>query len=251
MSKSYIERVKPTYIENWPAELCRLSIAQVPVKLTVEDAKAVGSNITELCTCFPPPLGQDISHIVEKVDEAVSKFPRGAFIRLGSRSPKDSWNGHENGFCVKTGKEAMRLLLDCSERIMEDLLLAIKENYEPYIWLRQWIDIPVWSEFRCFMRDRKLVGISQYDYTKHYPEIHKYKDSILWGIERFFPVFRESCHLDDVVFDIFVKIRKRDNTFETEVKLLEINPFFEMTDSSLFDWRDAGDFDGSFRYRER
>ena len=34
-----------------------------------------------------------------------------------------------------------------------------------------------------------------------------------------------------------------------EVELIEINPFFEMTDPCLFDWRGGGDFDRTFRYK--
>ena len=149
--------------------------------------------------------------------------------------------------------DPLRFMLDCSERIYEDLLLAIHENYPPHIWVRQWAEIPRWSEFRCFMRERKLVGISQYNYIdgEVFPEIGRDAGTIRWAIgEQFFPMFRKASHLNDVVFDVWVRVSTmRDNTRDWSVKLLEINPFFSLTDPCLFKWS-GDDFDGSFRFNK-
>lgn len=249
----YWESVLPTYIENWPAALCSMSIAQVDVPLTVEDATALGANQVELFEGFSDAKGiPDISGIRSRVAKAVEKMPHGAFIRPGSRSPKDSWDGHRNGFKILPGEDPLRLLLDASERIDEDLRLAIQHDYPPHIFVRQWMEIPRWSEFRCFMRDCKLVGISQYNYLQgeSFPEIAEAAGTIEWVIrDQFFPSFSKASHLDSVVFDVFLKRwTARDNSRVWEAKLLEINPFFEMTDPCLFCWKDG--FDGSFRYNK-
>jgi hypothetical protein len=250
---NYFERVKPTYIENWPVELCRLSVAQVDIPLTLDDASRLGSNMMYFGECFLPV--RPIDDIRCKVADAVSRFPNGAFVRLGSRSPKDSWRFHENPKIV-CGEDPLRLLLDESERIYEDLSRAIKENYAPHIFVRQWLDFEPWQEFRCFQHGGKLVGISQYNYLRDavFPEIEKYHDTILWGIKNFHGDFRKACHLGDVVFDVIVFIRTNQASpykaeRSVEVKLLEINPFFEFTDPCLFDWRNSGSsFDGSLRF---
>ena len=111
-------------------------------------------------------------------------FPRGAFVRLGSRSPKDSWKGHREGFRVLPGTDPLRFILDASERMHEDVMLALQHDYTPTIFVRQWVTIPRWSEFRCFMQGRKLVGISQYDYLegKTFAEILRDPDVIPWVI---------------------------------------------------------------------
>jgi hypothetical protein len=44
----YFEIVKPTYLESWPTELRELSIPQVEIALTLDEAAALGSNISEL-----------------------------------------------------------------------------------------------------------------------------------------------------------------------------------------------------------
>lgn len=254
---SYWEIVLPSYIENWPVALCSLSISQIDVPLTVGDANRLGANIVEFGECFRLPRGtkRDISDIRSKVAEAVSKMPDGAFIRLGSRSPKDSFEGLRRGsFKINTGDDPLEILLDASERVCADLLLAVKQGYSPHIFVRQWMEIPRWAEFRCFMRDRKLVGISQYHYLQGeaLPEIVADASTIEWVIrDQFFPSFREASHLDSVVFDVFLKRwTARDNSRVWEVKLLEINPFFEFTDPCLFDWREGGQFNGSIRFNK-
>jgi hypothetical protein len=205
--------------------------------------------------CFLPV--RPIDDIRQKVSDAVVGFPKGAFVRLGSRSPKDSWRFHQSPKIVY-GEDPLRLLLDASERIYEDLSLAIKENYAPHIFVRQWLDFEPWQEFRCFQRGGKLVGISQYNYLQDavFPEIKKHHDTIRWGIETFHGDFRKACHLEDVVFDVIVSIRTNSATpygseKSVEVKLLEINPFFEFTDPCLFDWRNGGSsLDGTMKFHE-
>ena len=256
MSKSYFEMVKSTYIENWPVELQRLSIAQVRIPLSKNETCTLGSKIMEYGVVFYERYRQYISEdrwegLKERINKELFKFPNGAFIRLGSRSPKDSWTGYKEGFRVTDADKALRLLTD-SERIYEDLMLALQEDYLPSLFLRQWIRFEPWQEFRCFMKNRRLAGISQYNYLHNtvYEQIERYKDTIRWAIEeRFFPHFREVSHLDNVIFDVVVFIKERGNERMSEVKLLEINPFFEMTDPCLFNWTE--EFDGSFRYIRR
>jgi len=47
------------------------------------------------------------------------------------------------------------------------------------------------------------------------------------------------------------RLMRQGMTFDSrvwEVKLLEVNPFFEMTDPCMFAWKDG--FDGSFRFNK-
>jgi len=282
----YWDIVKPTYIENWEPALRSLSIPSVGVLLDGDAARRLGTNIIEYGEAFcetaeerlqnqlaaswnaraaqarmmhqPEPPNKvdfvkatvaccDISDIRTKAEEAVRMMPDGAFIRLGSRSPKDSWALQRTGGKILPNQDPLQYLLDGSERVYEDLMLALQRNYQPYIWVRQWVDIPKWTEFRCFMHNRKLAGISQYYYAETFPEIDP--GLCEWAIREFFGMFLSATMLDSIVFDVYVKIRKvGPNSRDIEVKLLEINPFFEMTDPCLFEWH--VEFDGSFRYNK-
>jgi len=250
MNTEYFKKVQPTYLEAWPRELCALSIAQIDIPLSITEAIALGSNIIEFGEAFGKV--QPIDNIIRQTQQAVQSFPNGAFIRLGSRSPKDSWEIFKHGLKITTNDtNPLVLMLGTSERTYEDLQLAIHNNYCPHIFVRQWLDIPKWSEFRCFMRNRKLIGISQYYYDQKFDEIIDNHDTIQWAINNFFKSFKNMSHLDDIVFDIVVLLQANKNNRVWEIKLLETNPLFEMTDPCLFDWRNNwSDFNGEFRYNQ-
>jgi hypothetical protein len=153
---------------------------------------------------------------------------------------------------------AFDLLTCCSERIYDDLHMQIAMNYPPSVWIREGLDLPEWSEFRCFMQDRKLVGISQYYYRGVHQDLLGDVPGIKWAIQQFFKLqFKDASHLDSVVFDVFVKRRRvgfRDGAetgplYAYEVKLLEINPFYNLSDPCLFDWNRPEEFKGQIRFR--
>ena len=244
---------RPTYIENWPPELRALSIPSEGFALRTDEAAALGRMNGEWGPAFaeyyPKATGPEepdcfiTNRIAYRVNNLVRRFPAGAFVRLGSRSPKDSWWGQDHGFKCHGGLTAMRLLLDSSERVHDDLSMALHYGYNPWIWVREWKDIPHWTEFRCFMRDRELVGMSQYFYKEPWsPDDELDTPARLWAHLKttFWPCFREACHLDNVVFDV---AGKDGGTW----LLIEINPLFDMTDPCLYSWKDGGDFDGGIR----
>jgi len=250
---NYWDLVVPTYIENWPEGLSNLSVSHVSLPLGMPRAFLLifgcimdGKEIA--------PLHQSYLVAMEaKLDNAIQAFPHGCFIRLGSRSPKDSWLGIDKGFKCTTGHHALSLLLDSPDRIYDDVALAVAHDYQPQIYLRKWVDIPEWSEFRCFMHKGKLVGISQYSYLnrERFPEVCDNSGSISWAIEKFFEGYLRPIlypHFESVVFDVFVKVRGHGNAREWQVKLLEINPWFQGTDPCLFSWEHPEDFNGSFRF---
>lgn len=257
MSLEYFKQVKPTYIENWPRQLHDISVPSASLPLSIEDAKRLGQHMVDYWEGFvsdevrasvnageavqsPPPI-EDIRLNVQ--GRVCTYFRDGAFVRLGSRSPKDSWEGMRNGFKVMpTDRDPLRFLLDASERVADDLQLAIANNYEPHIWVRQWKDIEPWREFRCFMRGRKLIAASQYYYKTHrdgqtvsevFPEIKPELRRIVRAIKQIASIVATAC-LDDVIFDVVFEPGGNVNGRPMDAYLLEINPFFELTDPCLF-----------------
>ncbi|XP_045441716.1 cell division cycle protein 123 homolog isoform X3 [Pipistrellus kuhlii] len=98
--------------------------------------------------------------------------------------------------------------------------------------LRKWCELIPGAEFRCFVKENKLIGISQRDYTQYYDHISKQKEEICRCIQDFFKKHIQYKFLDeDFVFDIY-----RDST--GKVWLIDFNPFGEVTDSLLFTWEE-------------
>ncbi len=244
MSAAAFDRVRPTYIENWPPALRALSISDVDIALSLGEAAALGLRNPKFripCEVAPEPL----CRVEREIGAAIERFPRGAFVRLGSRSGKDSEHAETFGLRVTTATAALACLTERSRRTAYDLRLALSNAYAPHVFVREWVDIPAWAELRCFVRGRALVGVSQYDVKSlgHSDELASVESEVRREVERFMPSFVDASHLDDVVADVFFEAGEPER-----IRLLEINPFDVNTDPCLFTWDGGGDFDGSFRF---
>jgi len=249
VTPAYLRKVAPTYIENWPAALVALSMAQTDIPLSLEEARSLGRRNRDFGRWFGGEPPGPIEDLTNRLGEALRRYPEGAFVRLGSRSAKDCTNARLYGLRVRKPETAIGMLADDSRRIAFDLRLALSCCYLPHLFVRRWRRIPRWAEFRCWMKGRNLVGISQYDchHLGHCSEIAANASHIRAVIEALFEDLRVVCHLDDVVFDVFVEEGAVAGA-PLRARLLELNPFFENTDPCLFTWRNGGDFDGSFRF---
>ena len=177
----------------------------------------------------------------EAIDAALKDYPMGAFVRLGSGSAKDSPHVQLHGHRIISGYGALNMLWG-SHRITRDLILAAKHLYQPQLIFRPWLQIPPWSELRCFISGRQLVGVSQY-YVRppiYFSELAMHTEHIHGAVLDFFQLIQADLPLDRVVMDILI-----DKTYR--VQLLELNPFVPRTDPCLFS-HEKEDWDGSFRY---
>ena len=233
----HIDLAKPTYIENWGQKLVHLSFATTEIPLTA-------GQMEELCKaahCYQWGEGEApdegvLAGLATQIGDAIRQYPKGAFVRLGSRSPKDAWAGHEEGFRCLEGDKAIALLRQ-SERVLDDLEMALHANYRAHVVVREWRDIPPGHEYRAFVKGKKIVGLSQYDYFHHYPEEHREAAAVRWAVDQFAPRLMDALHLDDCIADLWVRRRGPARSRQWEVKLIEINPWGHWTDPCLFDWR--------------
>lgn len=259
MTPAYFDQVRPTYIENWGHALTDLSIPQTDIPLGLEETRALAAAVFSSCARRgggasaaggPRDARDALGPLAERLARALRAYPRGAFVRLGSRSAKDSAYALGHGLRVADAPTALRMLTGDSRRLAFDLRLCLRHHYRPHVFVREWLDVPAWSEFRCFMRGRELVGVSQYDCKNlgRRQEIVANAARIEAGVRAFFGRLRAASHLDDVVFDVFVSLDGEGPAEPAGVRLLELNPFFAGTDACLFDWHGGGDFDGSFRF---
>jgi hypothetical protein len=239
-----------TFLENWPHGLVALSLPQEDVPLSLDEAAALGRAMSRYGHRFPRIAGAAglLEALMLRLDRAVRRFPDGAFVRLGSRSPKDSAFVQELRGRIFGGRLALMCLTEGSVRIADDLEWALAHRYPPHVFVRPWTNIPPWAELRGFMRGRRLVGISQYNSVaqgRSFSELRAQAVRAQNAVRAFFPRFEAACHLADCVFDVV--LWHAEAPAALAVLLLEIGPFGSDTDTLLFGPSDE-DFDGSFRF---
>jgi len=235
-----------SWIENWPQAITAMSFPHVGIRLTTAQVHAIGYVNGIDRHCFEQGSEASLVDLARTLDDAFIAFPRGAFVRLGSRSPKDTPLGVSTGCRAMTGLAAVRLLTAGSRRIAFDLRRCLRHHYPPWIFLRAWQEIDGYSEFRCFWLNGRLAGASQYYHRYVLPAQQRMQfiEQTCIAITSFVPRFRSAWGQCDVVFDVWLATA----AFDCKVILIELNPCVPATDSCLFSWQDQ-DFDDSLRIR--
>jgi D123 len=145
------------------------------------------------------------------------------------------------------------LLLKSSSFVSHDLEYAFDDvmslsnpplPFNPVLVLRPYFNIHPTLEFRCFVKQRTLVGVCQRD-LNHNQHMRALKPLILSKIDGFFnQKLRYDFPDPSFVFDVYLP-EKRDGPAGSEVldrpRLIDINPWAPRTDSLLFSWKELLD----------
>ena len=226
--------LEKTYLENWPEELRRLSFATALTPLSEPEREAL---IADWYALNGEGNGGDpsvLDSLASRVQGLIDQFPHGAFVKLGSRSPKDSWAAQTENFRVVSADTAIAWLTE-SERITDDLQVR---DYRPYLAVREWKSIPPPEEWRVFVKSRRIAGVSQYNYFESYPLLPSIVPVVRSAIDWFWPQLREALPLDDLIVDLWIHGRRQANATVWEAKVIEINPWGFWTDPCLMSWKD-------------
>ncbi|XP_076861446.1 translation initiation factor eIF2 assembly protein isoform X2 [Brachyhypopomus gauderio] len=175
-----------------------------------------------------------------KVQEAINSLDGCVFPKLNWSAPRDAnWIALNSSLQCQSLSDIF-LLFKSSDFITHDLTQPFHQcnddspdpviNYE--LVLRKWSELIPGGEFRCFVKENKLIGISQRDYTQYYQHISKQETSISSSILQFFKdTIQHQFPDEDFVLDVY-----RDSV--GRVWLIDFNPFGEVTDSLLFTWEE-------------
>lgn len=193
--------------------------------------------------------------LADRLSSAITMLSpdKGAFVKLSTRSPKDSHiafararQAYEsqaaqttsecedvndklirlaqvviNSLRVMTGEDAVKLLLS-SDRVGEDLEYALEKGDEDFasctsLILREWVDIPQWAEFRGFVWGGQLTAIGQYNHLVMFPHLKQQKARVRADLESFYASIKDRIPLDRYIIDFAWT--------EERVYLIEVNPF--------------------------
>lgn len=173
--------------------------------------------------------------------EAINALGGQVFPKLNWSAPRDAnWIALNSSLQCNSLSDIF-LLFKSSDFITHDLtqpflVCSDQDSPDPVInyelVLRKWCELIPGGEFRCFVKENKLIAISQRDYTQYYQHISKQEEQISQAIQEFFSQNIQYKFLDeDFVFDVY-----RDS--QGRVWLIDLNPFGEVTDSLLFSWEE-------------
>jgi len=173
--------------------------------------------------------------LTDQISEAIKAL--GGFIipKLNWSSPKDaSWINEGTLKCQTAGD--VYLLLKSSDFVSSDLeLIDTVKNQKIQIILRKWANLYDSQEFRCFVKDKRVVAISQRQADQHFEHLPQEKDELLVFLEDFLEecVFEKfaSGGIPSYVVDVYVDRQDR-------VWIVDFNVWGERTDSLLFSWEE-------------
>ncbi|POS86047.1 hypothetical protein EPUL_002174 [Erysiphe pulchra] len=179
----------------------------------------------------------------EKIKESISELGGLVAPKLNWSAPKDAtWISMKKNSMECATPDDIYLLLKSSDFIAFDLEHVFdgtvedksisKEDINYILVLRKWFHVNTSFEFRCFVRKRKLIAISQRD-VNHFDFLSSLKDKIRDAIVNFFSkILKDTFPDPNFVFDIYLP-----EPFE-RVRLMDINAWAPRTDPLLFSWQE-------------
>lgn len=233
-SLRWLERMRPTLIDQWPADVLALSMPTKFIRFPlgmIDDLFENRGNVPA-----------SVRALADELDAAMGWERQ--FVRLNSRSPKDSPWPFEVPATL-SGKEAM-VILGCSERILDDLAHFEYVPEQPaFVCLRKFDPmIRTWSEFRCFVKDGELIAVTHYDYTHRIPVPDDGGKAIRDRIDQWFlTALKPRLHLQTVVFDVFLG--------HGDPLLIELNSYGLSDPCWLGGYRNVERFNGYVAFRKR
>lgn len=172
----------------------------------------------------------------EALKEAINTVGGSAFV-------KSNWHAAKDALWIATGRtlkcttiEDVYLLVKGSDIICKDLTYEFKSEgvqNQHCIVVKQWTNIHPGCEYRCFVKQHTLIGISQRDCSTFYPHINARRCDIIRDIVDFFQEnIKRRFPSPDYVFDVICI----DNN---SLKIVDFQPYDKTyTEGLLFNWDD-------------
>lgn len=206
-----------TGLDRWYATLKDKTFKTEFLVLSPDEARAIVSHweqyYRDRTSDDPEPdeasttVPETLRNLCSRIDNVIASLSggNGVFIKLSTRSPKDShiafFKAQQlyksrisdisapspnnklillqevliESLKVTSGLEAVQLLIS-STRVGEDLQYAFEPGDEDFskrasLVLREWVEIPLWAEFRGFVWNGNLTTVGQYNHPVVFPQL--------------------------------------------------------------------------------
>ncbi|KAI1082202.1 D123-domain-containing protein [Whalleya microplaca] len=194
-----------------------------------------------------PELHQSIKNKIAELGGAVAP-------KLNWTAPKDAaWISPHQNTIKCTSPNDIYLLLKSSNFITYDLEHAFDDctptsnsstntpSFKPVLVLRSYFNPHTAMEFRCFVKHRNLIAISQRD-LNFFEFLKSLRSDIVARISQLFNnKLRYTFPDNNFVFDVYIP--EGEDEPLSRARLIDINAWAPHTDSLLFDWKELLDME--------
>lgn len=250
-ARNWFKNLKGVKFSDWNTELFRytfpiyeISIPKLVVKGSLNGDKKMEKKFIKILTEKMKPL----RYLVQTFGTT------GYFVKLETRSPKDLpylFDEHERMIGLKTAEEIVNALLD-SMRTFDDLCHLVNIHKVIKIHLRPLRLIPKQSEWRVFVKNKQIIGISQQFYKDYFnydlDYISKAEGKIVDFINN---IVKYNVHAKSFVADVILhssEIRLISGVY-TNCEIIETNPY-GLSDPCLFNtYEELENKDNKERFR--
>ena len=177
--------------------------------------------------------GEALKVLLPELKRMMSSFPGAKFLSVDTVAPTDTDRFHEKRGAVHSAASAWKVLAS-SEKVRGAAAAGLVSG----ICIRPFRRMQPAREFRLFIKDRKLVGMSQYWLIRHFRRLPgrqekywKLADALVERIASQLPV-------PDLAADIYFKK-------DSEILIIDLNPWGAPTDPLMYntwdrDWSQPG-----------
>lgn len=197
----------------------------------------------------PTPPNRRFPDLHNAITAAIADLGGSVVPKLNWSAPKDAtWISPFNTLKCTTASDVY-LLLKSSSFVSHDLEhpfagcapSANPPAFQPVLVLRPHFPLQPSLEFRCFVKHRTLIAITQRD-LNHYDFLRRLEPQIVSRIQRFFADRLRFTFPDpSFVFDVYIPEDGLADDGLGRVRLVDINPWAPRTDTILFDWSELLD----------
>jgi hypothetical protein len=191
-------------------------------------------------------LCPEFTELIHSIQQCLEEYDGAVFPKLNWSCPRDAqWILTDSKFLKCTTVEDVFLVLKSSRFIIHDIEDAYvnaidnekteQQRVKPVLICRKWYDLDISMEFRCFIRNKQLVGISQ-RHLQYFEFLKKERYSILeplilefWNnqVSDVFP-------LDNYTVDVYIQ-RNKQRIEKSRVYIVDFNIYGAPTDPLLFE----------------
>lgn len=233
METAFVEKIEPLNIYHWPKELLEKSIYTEFYHFTEENKQRLKQYMNKAMDLQPIRIS-DVYDIFQNIyTQHKNMIDEGCFIKFFNCA-EDSITNINNHLKITNIKQIMSVFFE-SMTLLDNIYLC--EDKPLILQLRRWINIPLRSEYRCFIREKKLIGVSQYFCNINFnftPDEKQYlSENVKFFMEKsVIPYLNQQ----DVLIDISLDFNGIYNYLPAKTIIIDLNPFDERLRPCLFTW---------------